>query len=40
MNWESEELKAQADKLSYYIFGEGYVKDEVVETDDLEDIWL
>jgi len=40
MNWESEELKAQVDKLSFYIFGEGYVKDEVVETDDLEDIWL
>ena len=31
--------KAQAEKLSYYVF-EGYKKDEVVETDDLEDIWL
>ena len=39
MNWESEDLKAQAEKLSYYVF-EGYKKDEVVETDDLEDIWL
>ena len=39
MNWESEDLKAQAEKLTYYVF-EGYKKDEVVETDDLEDIWL
>ena len=38
MNWESEDLKAQAEKLSYLFLKD--IKDEVVETDDLEDIWL
>tara|TARA_B100000902_G_C26748401_1_gene639637 strand:+ start:295 stop:612 length:318 start_codon:yes stop_codon:yes gene_type:complete len=39
MEWESEELKKEVEKLAWYIF-DGYKTDEILDTNEFQDPWV